>query len=267
VDGIDLLADELDVMQRTLEQQVTERTEELDRARRAMARALLGGRIGQATARVERGARPPCPVLLDLDGFKTINDEWGHDAGDRVLVEVARRLTGVVRAADTVARLGGDEFAVLLPDVTDDEAVRVAQRAVRALRPPVTVAGWAVLTSASIGVCLGRRGQSTELLLRDADTAMCAAKAGGRGAVRVFHGRMHDAARQRLQRASENWRTPPPSASYGCTTSRSCSWAPAGSWRWRRCCGWLHPERGVLPPAAFLRAAEDSGHPGARATG
>ena len=165
ITGIDLLADELHVMRRTLEQQVTERTEQLDRARRAMAlqaltdpltglanRALLGDRIGQANARAERGARPPCLVLLDLGGFKTINDGLGHDAGDRVLVEVARRLTGVVRAVDTVARLGGDEFAVLLPDVTDDEAVRVAQRAVRALRPPITVAGWAVVTSASVGV-------------------------------------------------------------------------------------------------------------------
>jgi diguanylate cyclase (GGDEF)-like protein len=271
ITGIDLLADELNVMQRTLEQQVTERTEQLDRARRAMARlaltdpltglanrALLADRIGQATARAERGARPPCLVLLDLDGFKTINDGLGHDAGDRVLVEVARRLTGVVRAADTVARLGGDEFAILLPDVTDDEAERVAQRALRALRPPVTVAGWAVVTSASIGVCLGRRGQSAELLLRDADTAMYAAKAGGRGAVRVFHGRMHDAARQRLQLASEL-------ADAAALGQLRLYYQPVVHLATGRIVAveavlrWLHPKRGVLEPAAFLRAAEDSG--------
>lgn len=271
ITGIDLLADELTVLRQTLEQQVTQRTEQLDQARREMARlaltdpltglanrVLLGDRVGQANARAELGARPPCVVLLDLDGFKTINDGLGHDAGDRVLVEVARRLAGVVRATDTVARLGGDEFAILMPDVTGDEAVRVAHRALRVLARPITLGDRAVLTGASIGVRLGSRGHSAELLLRDADTAMYAAKAGGRGAVEVFRAQMHDAAQQRLQLASE----------LGDAAARGqlrlyyqpvVHLATGQTVAVEAVLRWLHPERGVLLPAAFLRAAEDSG--------
>ena len=102
-------------------------------------RSLLGDRIGQACARADRGGRPPCVFLLDLDEFKTINDGLGHGAGDVILVEVARRLTGVVRATDTVGRLGGDEFAVLMLEVTEDEALRIAQRALQEMQRPFTV--------------------------------------------------------------------------------------------------------------------------------
>jgi len=150
ITGIDLLADELHVMRRTLEQQVTERTEQLDRARRAMAlqaltdpltglanRALLGDRIGQANARAERGARPPCLVLLDLDGFKTINDRYGHSAGDAVLQALAARVNACVRSGDIAARFGGDELLILLNGVHElSDAVGIADKIRRAAAEP-----------------------------------------------------------------------------------------------------------------------------------
>src|SRR6478672_3029800 len=149
ITGINLLADELDHIYRTLEDRVAERTLALDQARIELERlalndsltglanrTLLGDRIRQAMARAERGARPPSVLVLDLDEFKTINDGLGHGAGDRILVEVAQRLAGVVRDTDTVARLGGDEFAVLMPDVAEDDALNIAERALKELQRP-----------------------------------------------------------------------------------------------------------------------------------
>src|SRR6478609_1657856 len=211
--GINLLAEELEL---TMEERVAERTIVLEQARIALERmalkdaltglanrTLLGDRILQARARADRGARPPCVLVLDLDEFKTINDGLGHSAGDLILTEVARRLTSVVRETDTVARLGGDEFAILMPDTTEYDAMRIAERALKELHSPFTVGDRAVWAGASIGLCLGLHGQSSDHLLRDADTAMYAAKAKGRGNIQVFKPEMHQAARERLYIASE----------------------------------------------------------------
>src|SRR6478609_2789152 len=136
ITGINLLAEELEL---TMEERIAERTLVLEQARIALERmalydpltglanrTLLGDRIRQANLGTERGARPPCVLVLDLDEFKTVNDGLGHSAGDRILIDVARRLTSVVRETDTVARLGGDEFAILMPDISEDDALRVA---------------------------------------------------------------------------------------------------------------------------------------------
>jgi diguanylate cyclase (GGDEF)-like protein len=120
-------------------------------------RALLFDRVGHALERRQRaGDRGTIAVLfLDLDDFKSINDSLGHSRGDEVLVEIGRRLRGVLRPSDTVARLGGDEFAVLLDDVADQRiASGVAERILFALGPPVTVAGRHVDVTASIGVAV-----------------------------------------------------------------------------------------------------------------
>ena len=108
----------------------------------------------------------------------------------------------MVRETDAVARLGGDEFAIVTTDVAEDAALRVAERALAELQTPFHLGDRTVWTAASIGVCFSRRGQSAEHLLRDADTAMYAAKA-GRGKIEVFRPEMHQAARDRLEIASE----------------------------------------------------------------
>ena len=120
-------------------------------------------------------------LLLDLDGFKAVNDTMGHAAGDALLRAVADRLLGAVRAGDLVARLGGDEFALLLPDCPAEEADRTADRIQAALAVPVTVDGVPLRAAASIGIARATPDADVEALLRDADMAMYAAKHGGKG--------------------------------------------------------------------------------------
>ena len=272
ITGINLLADELDTIYQTLEQRVAERTEALDDARIELERlalndsltglanrTLLGDRIRQASARAERGSLPPCVLLLDLDEFKTINDSLGHSVGDQILIEVARRLRSVVRETDTVARLGGDEFAILMPDATEDDALRVGERALRELQNPVWVGDRAVWAGASIGLCFGIRGQSAENLLRDADTAMYAAKNLGRGNIQVFRPEMHLAARERLQIASEL-------VTAIAQGQLELEYQPILDLHTGSIVGaealvrWVHPTRGRLSPSDFIPVAEDSGH-------
>src|SRR6478609_10362673 len=244
ITGINLLAQELEM---TMEERIAERTLVLEQARIALEkmelydaltglanRTLLGDRIGQASARADLGARPPCVLVLDLDEFKTVNDGLGHSAGDLILVDVAHRLTSVVRSTDTVARLGGDEFAILMPDTTEEDAMRVAERALKELHSPFTVVERPVWAGASIGLCCGLRGQSADNLMRDADTAMYAAKAKGRGNIQVFRPEMHHAAKERLQVASE---LGPAIANWSCITSPLWSWIPAESSARRRSSG------------------------------
>jgi diguanylate cyclase (GGDEF)-like protein/PAS domain S-box-containing protein len=128
-------------------------------------------------------AAPRCLLVLDLDGFKAVNDVAGHEAGDQLLVEVARRLHTVVREDDLVARLGGDEFAVLLTGTIAD-AAEVAQRVVDVLGMPHRVRDWTFAVGASVGVAtLDMAGG--QLAFREADGALRAAKQAGKGCVRL----------------------------------------------------------------------------------
>ncbi len=145
-------------------------------------RTLFVSRVAQVSRRSRRRASSRFAVLfVDLDRFKLVNDSLGHEAGDELLMTVARRLEVCVRPGDTVARLGGDEFAVLLEDLEDDEGALVAaDRIHAALGVPVSVGGQSVFTSASIGIADGSARQEPEELLRHADLAMYGAKRQGR---------------------------------------------------------------------------------------
>lgn len=127
------------------------------------------------------GSRGQLAVLMiDLDDFKPVNDQYGHHVGDGLLLEVAGRLSGCVRAPDTVARLGGDEFAMLLPGAGLEQAIGVAQRIVDSLHEVVLVAGHRLRVNASVGVAVGPAAQA-QTLLREADAAMYVAKRSGKG--------------------------------------------------------------------------------------
>jgi diguanylate cyclase (GGDEF)-like protein/PAS domain S-box-containing protein len=149
-------------------------------------RALFRDRLDHELARAARSDHQIAVFLVDLDGFKQVNDSLGHDAGDELLRIVARRFEEVVRASDTVARFGGDEFAFLLEDVGEEEAVALAGRLLEQLSEPIPIAGRKIALGSSIGIVLSAGDASSEELVRDADVAMYAAKDAGRGRFQVF---------------------------------------------------------------------------------
>ena len=157
-------------------------------------RALFRDRLQQALARSTRSSTPLAVLLVDLDGFKQVNDSLGHDAGDQLLEAVAERFVEASRLSDTLARLGGDEFALLLDGAHESEAVAVAERLLESLSEPIWIAGRELVVGASIGITLhaGGVGEGEELL-RHADVAMYAAKEAGRGRFELFR---YDMARE-----------------------------------------------------------------------
>jgi diguanylate cyclase (GGDEF)-like protein len=150
-------------------------------------RALFRDRLEHALELSRRSGRKLAVLYLDLDDFKVVNDNLGHDAGDRLLMVVAERIKSCVRPGDTTARLGGDEFAVVLSEVHEiDDAVLVAERVVEAFRQPFSI-GTVLHTSVSAGVVLWKDSyQDAEELLRHADTAMYTAKSRGGSQYAVY---------------------------------------------------------------------------------
>jgi diguanylate cyclase (GGDEF)-like protein len=145
-------------------------------------RALFTDRLDLALAASRRHGGPIAVMLIDLDDFKPVNDELGHEAGDAVLRAVSTRLRDCVRETDTVARLGGDEFVVLLDRASAEGANLVAERVVAAVAEPIAVGGRRVTVGASVGVAVHHEGQDRPDLLRAADAAMYTAKRAGKGA-------------------------------------------------------------------------------------
>jgi diguanylate cyclase (GGDEF)-like protein len=197
-------------------------------------------------------------LFLDLDDFKDVNDQLGHQAGDAVLVEVADRLRHCTRPHDVCARLGGDEFAVVLADTTAAAAAAIAQRMVDALAAPILVGGRPVLVGASVGVASASAGIDLDELVHQADVAMYSAKANGKGRVRAFAPGLlqGEPARvsfeQRLARAADNDELVVHYQPVVALSDLSCTGAEA-------LVRWQHPERGLLLPDQFVPQAEDSG--------
>jgi diguanylate cyclase (GGDEF)-like protein/hemerythrin-like metal-binding protein/PAS domain S-box-containing protein len=165
-------------------------------------RALFYDRLGQALVQAKRDRKPFALLVLDLDGFKEVNDRHGHETGDALLKAVARRLRLCVRESDTVARIGGDEFVVLLPGLRHTEAASsVAGKILDALKEPFRFGKKECRVGASIGICVGPEdGDDMETLLGRADAAMYESKAAGKnratrhraartgsGALRMLH--------------------------------------------------------------------------------
>jgi diguanylate cyclase (GGDEF)-like protein len=150
-------------------------------------RLLLCDRVSQTLARSHRNGTALAVLFLDLDGFKPINDQYGHEAGDNALIQVARRLSTVVRAVDTLARVGGDEFVVVISDLDPDTetaraaATAVADKCIEAVGMPMTIKGKKHAVGTSIGIALGDKNSSFDALLSAADSAMYRAKESGKG--------------------------------------------------------------------------------------
>lgn len=148
-------------------------------------RALLADRLEQEIARAHRARQGFAILMFDLDGFKSVNDTWGHAAGDRVLGEVGVRSRQSVRASDTVGRLGGDEFMAVLPETSLAGALAVADKLLEALAVPYPVSGSEANLSASVGVAVfPEDGADGEALQRAADAALYEAKRQGKNRIR-----------------------------------------------------------------------------------
>jgi diguanylate cyclase (GGDEF)-like protein len=244
---------------------VRERTEELhhqafhDALTGLPNRALILDRIGQTMMRARRDHASIALLFLDLDNFKDINDTLGHPAGDELLVKVAARLAGALRAGDTVGRLGGDEFVVLADGPDDDGSRQLAKRILAALEAPFEITGSdePITVTTSIGVATGER-TTPEELLRDADIALYQAKEAGKHGVQYFAQSMQESVDQRrtldveLHRALDAGEFFLMYQPFIHLQSGTVTGAEA-LLRWR------HPTRGVLPPSEFIPALESSG--------
>ena len=222
-------------------------------------RRLFVDRLGQALARTRRRDRLVAILFTDLDDFKVVNDSLGHDTGDRLLVEVAKRLGSCLRPEDTLARFGGDEFTVLIEDLeAPDGAVRVAERIVEELREPFLLEGRELYVAASIGVALGSEGtKDAEALLREADTAMYRAKNQGSNH-EVFDPAMHGRAVDRLE-LENDLRRAIEEDEFVVHYQPIVSLQTGGLWGFEALVRWEHPERGLLNPDEFVPIAEESG--------
>jgi diguanylate cyclase (GGDEF)-like protein/PAS domain S-box-containing protein len=233
-------------------------------------RILFMDRLGRMLERCKRAKDLILAVLyLDLDGFKRINDSFGHEAGDQLLVALANRLESGLRSADTVARLGknhtvarvgGDEFTILLDDIKNPEnASRVVERIQEFLARPFIVGTQEVFLNASIGVALGSSSsQSPEDLLRDAGTAMYRARMTGKAGYEFFDPKMRASALIRLQIESELRRAIEREEfenHYQVIVSLQTKQIHG----FEALVRWQHPSRGLLPPAEFLNVAEETG--------
>ncbi|HSL59074.1 MAG TPA: GGDEF domain-containing protein [Acidimicrobiales bacterium] len=224
-------------------------------------RAHLVGRVELALARARRTGRRVGVLFCDLDRFKEVNDTHGHDEGDRLLLEVARRLSRVVRPTDTVARFGGDEFVVLLDDVADDDdALVIARRVSAALRtPPLEVAGVERVLTTSIGVAISTaRIDNPEALIRDADAALYRAKRQGRDRVELFRDDERDDAPVR-DRLGEELATAIRDHELELAYQPIIDAVGGGVVGIEALLRWRHPRRGPLVPAEFLAVADSSG--------
>jgi diguanylate cyclase (GGDEF)-like protein len=222
-------------------------------------RSLFANRMEHALARGARNDSPIGVVVIDLDGFKTVNDSLGHSVGDDLLFAVGDRLRNAVRPGDTVARLGGDEFAILLEDEpTIDHLCDQAERILRSLAEPFELAGKSIVVTASAGVTLNRPGDGPEELIRNADMAMYLAKRDGKACVRRFEPALHHAALDRLELEADLRRALQRDelVVHYQPTVQLTSGAISG---FEALVRWEHPRRGLLSPLEFIPLAEETG--------
>lgn len=256
-----------------LEQVVSARTEGLEAANKQLRhlathdvltglpnRVLLDDRLTQAIVHSQRNGELLALLMVDLDRFKLVNDSLGHRAGDELLQETARRLSGVARAIDTIARIGGDEFVMIMnPIATREDAELLAQRVIEALKPTMRIAGVDIHTSPSIGIAFyPADGTTMEALIAHADAAMYSAKQRGRNNAQCYAPGMDTQSHDKVLLQSDLHEAlalnqfelayqPKVDVKSGAVHSVEALI------RWR------HPQRGLISPNDFIPLAEDCG--------
>jgi len=222
-------------------------------------RALCLDRLQQGIAAASRHGRALAVMFVDLDGFKHINDSLGHDAGDRLLQEAARRLTSCVREADTVARLGGDEFVVILDEMTEEAAGMLARKLLGALRAPLAIDGHTLHVTCSIGIALyPRDATDARTLLRNADAAMYRAKQEERNAARFYTEEMNRKALERLA-LEEDLHRALERGEFLLHYQPRVDLVSGEITGFEALVRWRHPHKGLIPPDRFIPVAEETG--------
>lgn len=224
-------------------------------------RILFMDRLSHALRRFKRYKNYEFAVLLlDLDRFKIPNDSLGHQIGDLLLIELAKRLNLCVRDGDTVARFGGDEFTVLLDDIKDvSDATRVAERIQESLNTPFILEGHEVFTTVSIGIALSATGYEVPSdVVRDADTAMNRAKALGKARHEMFDRAMHTQSSRRLQLETD-LRRAVEREEFEVYYQAIVDLADEQISGFEALVRWRHPEKGQIPPDEFIWIAEETG--------
>ncbi len=224
-------------------------------ANRTLFREALDDELGRA----RRGGRDCALLFVDLDRFKQVNDSLGHVAGDRLLREVAARLTRLIPEGAQIGRLGGDEFAIILPDATARKAEALARHVVAALAEPFVIDGARARIGASVGYALGPGdGDTVELLLKSADLALYEVKTDGRGAACRFVPEIGERAAERRvletdlsQALARNELALAFQPVVDATTETVVAFEALLRWR--------HPRLGLIPPLKFIPIAEETG--------
>ena len=222
-------------------------------------RAMFNEQMPAFLSNAERHQRTLALLYVDLNGFKRINDNYGHSTGDAVLVEVARRIEELVRAEDMLARLGSDEFIIILQEVDEPRgAARVAEKILEVMSTPVAVGATAIECGASIGIVTSGGHASADELIRKADVAMYEAKRDARSGYRFYDSEIHAAtlARAELEQAL-SYAAPREElrlhyqVQVDAKSGRACSMEALMRWE--------HPQMGFLQPGDFIEIAESCG--------
>lgn len=269
--GTNLLAEDLQIIYEELEQRVQMRTQMLHEAhlemqKMAMQDPLTGLANRSALLEALRSAidadaahgEGPVLLLMDLDGFKAINDSLGHSAGDQVLVTVGERIRSAVRTSEVVARLGGDEFAIVMPAASADQADNVAQRILAEVAEPIEVPGRSIRCGASIGLSVGGSGQTPEDMLMEADVAMYASKTEGQNRLHRFEPALLLVWRLRNQLV-EDLRSAVRDDGLALVYQPVVELSTGRVEGVEALVRWQHPERGMIMPDEFIPLAEEAG--------
>jgi diguanylate cyclase (GGDEF)-like protein len=223
---------------------------------RGRVRQLLGEALREATA-----GNSTCAILfLDLDGFKPVNDTFGHPKGDAVLRAVAKRLVTEVAASGTVGRMGGDEFAVVIPDAQSRKAVeQMAQKIIDSIKEPYEIDGTNIRIGVSIGGSFGPiDGATVDDLILKADLALYEAKGAGRGIARYFSSELQSEKEDRVKLEQE-LRSALPGKQFHLVFQPLVAAKTQKLTGFEALIRWNHPKRGLVPPVVFIPVAEEIG--------